>query len=312
MASNYSRLLRDEDLVEHFLSKVLQVDHKTVPKIIRKIVTSEKMLMDFREEENTLISTKHRDRAYKEEIDRWNLRKTIIEELYSQSRLDDEDQTALGKGGARPSSAIRSERKAFILIGPPASGKSTIANRISEEEGAIILDSDYAKRKLPEFEYDCGATLVQEESNHIIFGFLDDNPQRIKSLYERSFEQGFNLVIPKVGQEPGGIIAMAEFLQKIDYEVHLTLVSLKRREATIRALGRFDRTSRYVPLGYIFDQVGNDPLLTYYLIKEKGKRFFSSFGAISTDVSEPDNAQCIDLKGINPARNYKDNYERYF
>jgi hypothetical protein len=133
------------------------------------------------------------------------------------------------------------------------------------------LDSDYAKRKLPEFDYDCGATLVQEESSRIIFGFKDDNPQDIRSVYELSLERGYNLVIPKVGQDPGGIIKMADSLAKAGYEVHLTLISLKRREATIRALYRFHNTRRYVPLGYVFDQVGNDPLLTYYIVKEKGK-----------------------------------------
>ncbi|WP_083729297.1 zeta toxin family protein [[Flexibacter] sp. ATCC 35208] len=310
MSANYSRLLRDDDLVQHFIEKVLQF--RTTPKIIRKIVTSEKMLMDFKEEENTLISTKHRDRDYVSELDRWNLRERIISELYTLQRLGNEDETTLGAGGALPRIPVRSERRAFILIGPPASGKSSIANAISEDEGAIILDSDFAKRKLPEFEYDCGATLVQEESNKIVFGFGENNPQKIQSLYNRAIENGNNLVIPKVGPDPKSIIKLAETLTKIDYQVNLTLVSLKRREATIRALHRFNTTKRYVPLGYIFDQVGNDPLLTYYLVKEKGQEFFSSFGAISTDVNLNEAPECIDLKGDNPAKKYKLNQDRFF
>jgi hypothetical protein len=312
MSLNYSRLLRDEDLVEHFLDKVLQFDHRTIPKIIQRIVISEKMLLDFKENENTLISSKHRDRSYKDEINRWDLRKQVIDELFTQTRLEEEDETSLTKGGLLPNSKMKNEKKVFIIIGPPASGKSGIANKISEDEGAIILDSDYAKRKLPEFEYPCGATLVQEESNRIVFGFKEDNPHKLKSVYQLSIENSFNMVIPKIGKEPEGIIDLAVYLTKIGYEVNLTLVSLKRREATIRAVSRFDKSKRYVPLGYIFDQIGNDPILTYYLIKAKGKEFFSSFGAISTDVDIKDSPICIDLEGNNPASHYKQNLAQFF
>jgi hypothetical protein len=108
MSSNYSRLLRDEDLVEHFLVKVLQFDHnKGTPKVIRKIVTSEKMLMDFKEDENTLISTKHRDRNFKDDIPRWALRQLIINELFNLQRLGNDDDTSLGNGGALPASEIK-------------------------------------------------------------------------------------------------------------------------------------------------------------------------------------------------------------
>ncbi|NLR81757.1 zeta toxin family protein [Chitinophaga eiseniae] len=268
--------------------------------------------MDFREDENTLISTKHRDRNYKDDIPRWSLRKEIINELFTLPRLENDDDTILGSGGSLPISGIKNEKKAFILIGPPASGKSTIANNISEHHGAIILDSDYAKRKLPEFDYDCGATLVQEESNRILFGFSDNNPQNIKSVYELALDNGYNLVIPKVGQDPGSIIKMADFLAKTGYEIHLTLISLRRRDATIRALRRFNNTKRYVPLGYVFDQVGNDPLLTYYIIKEKGKQFFSTFGAVSTEVNLSDHPKCIDLQGDNPAALYEKSNDRFY
>lgn len=213
MVSNYSRLLRDDDSVEHFTVKVLQVGDRIAPAIIRRIVTSEKMLMDFKDEENTLVSTKYRDRDCVNDLDRWKLRKQIIHELFTLKRLGDDDDIRLGRGGALPDSGVKKERKAYILIGPPASGKSTIANRIAENEGAIILDSDYAKRKLPEFEYECGATLVQNESNSIIFGFDDNNnPFKLKDLYIMAVNSQYNVVIPKVGQSVDGILKIAEFL----------------------------------------------------------------------------------------------------
>lgn len=312
MVLNYSRLLRDDDSVEHFAVKVLQVGDRIAPAIIRRIVTSEKMLMDFKDEENTLVSTKYRDRDCVNDLDRWKLRKQIIHELFTLKRLDDDDDIRLGKGGALPNSGIRKERKAYILIGPPASGKSTIANKIAEKEGAIILDSDYAKRKLPEFEYECGATLVQDESSSIIFGFGNDNPFKLKGLYKVAVDSQYNVVIPKVGQNVDGILEMAEFLNSVNYQVHLTLLWLNKRDATIRALHRFDKTQRYVPLGYIFDHIGNDPLLSYYQIKEKAGGLFSSFGAITTVIDADNSQRCIDLHGDNPAGWYEKNENSFF
>jgi hypothetical protein len=95
----------------------------------------------------------------------------------------------------------------------------------------------------------------------------------------------------------------------MNYEIHLTLVAVNRREATIRALHRFDQTKRYVPLGYIFDHVANDPLLSYYLLKEKMGKIFSSSGVINTSsnadqFSEP---RLINPHGSNPADWYKKN-----
>ncbi|MCF6406903.1 zeta toxin family protein [Chitinophaga filiformis] len=301
MEVNYSRLLRDDDSVEHFLVDVLQVDQRISPAIIRKIVTSEKMLMDFKDEENTLVSTKYRDRDYVNNVDRWKLRKQIIHELFTLKRRDNEDEIKLGTGGALPASGIRKDRKAYILIGPPASGKSTVANKIAEKEGAIILDSDYAKRKFPEFEYECGATLVQKESNNIIFGFKNDNPLKLEGVCKLAVNEAYNVVIPKVGQEPDKIVKLAEFLAETNYEVHLTLLYLKRREATIRALHRFNETNRYVPLGYVFDNVGNDPLLCYYVLKERADTCFRSFGMIMTDPDMQKNKRRIDLDVANPA-----------
>ncbi|WP_177222937.1 zeta toxin family protein [Chitinophaga sp. YR627] len=311
MNANYARPLRDDDLVEDFFVKVLHFDYRENPRIIRKIVTSEKMLKDFKEEENTMVSTKHRDRDYVDDLKRWKLRKQIINELFTLKRPANEEEVILGAGGTLPSVEVKKERTAFILIGPPASGKSTVANVIAEREGAIILDTDYAKRKLPEFEYECGASLVRDESDRIMFGFGKNNPLHLSGVADLALENEYNIVVPKVGRTPEDLINIAAFFKGAGYKVHLTLISLKRREATIRALNRFNHTKRYVPLGYVFDQVGNDPILTYYLLKEKRAALFDSFGAITTDIGVGEQPQCIDLSGNNPAGWYEKNEERF-
>jgi len=112
-------------------------------------------------------------------------------------------------------------------------------------------------------------------------------------------------VIPKIGQDANSIIALAEVLKKIGYKVHLTLISLLKREATIRAIYRYNESKRYVPLGLIFDGYGNDPCLTYYLIKNKMPDLFESYGAISTNIEKGGNPFTVDIKGENPANVYE-------
>jgi hypothetical protein len=66
----------------------------------------------------------------------------------------------------------------------------------------------------------------------------------------------------------------------------LVLVSLDWQKSTIRAVKRFKKTGRYVPLGLIFDGYSNEPILSYYRIKNNYSHLFESIGKISTDVEE--------------------------
>lgn len=77
-----------------------------------------------------------------------------------------------------------------------------------------------------------------------------------------------NLVIPKIGKSRKSILELAQLLStRWRYQCHLVLVSLDRREATRRAYSRYCETDRYVPLAYVFDEVANEPQLTYYIIR---------------------------------------------
>lgn len=294
MSERYARLLGDQDLVEHFLDKVLDHDFSNLKNIHAKIIQGEIGLLSFDINKQTLNATNYRHRDYKDDRKRSGLRKHIIDELVNNVRPDDDDAIKLGYGGVLPKSGLANHRQAHIIIGLPASGKSGIANKCAESNNAIIIDSDYAKRKLPEYDsYPWGASITHEESSEITNGF-SNNPQGLQSIFELAILKNANIVIPKIGQKAEGIIKLARAIKSRGYQVHLTLVSLLKREATIRAVYRYYKTQRYVPLGLIFDSYGNDPCLTYYLIKNKYFDLFDSFGAVSTNMPMGENPFCID------------------
>ncbi|MEZ2440837.1 zeta toxin family protein [Chitinophaga sp. RCC_12] len=299
MSQKYSRVLIEEKQVEFFLRHVLDFDPSGLDGIIPGIVEGEIGILNVPYEMQTYSGTKYRDKRFFDEPSREALRALIVDELLSETRLINDEDICLGKGGALPVGGIVRNKKAYILIGLPASGKSSIACLVADNFGAIILDADFAKRKLPEYsKYPFGASLVHEESSKII---SNPNPE-VPSLTLKSIDLGYNILLPKIGQDVNAIIDLAEFLHFKQYEVHLTLVSLLRHKATVRAIHRFYETKRYVPIGLIFDGYGNDPCLTYYLIKNKLYSFISSYGAISTDVPKGQLPYCIDLLNDNPAK----------
>jgi hypothetical protein len=303
---NFSRPLDNNQVVESFLKYSLQLDYSNDPKlkkIIGRIVDGELGVSRFNEDAQTMNARHMRDASCRDDDKRWELRAKIISELWTKKRLTDDENIVLGKGGALPKSEIKSERKAFILIGLPASGKSGIAAGIAEDFGAIIVDSDYAKRKLPEYTVHLyGASIVHEESSQITFGFKPDNPRKLQSLYEQCIENERNIVVPRIGQNPESIINLATTLKsKNNYRVHLVLVSLSKRLSTIRAVYRYAETGRYVPLGLIFDGYGNDPSHCYYYLRCKHSNLFESMGAVSTVEKTP---QHIDAEGESPVLKY--------
>lgn len=298
----YCRPFDNSRLVEHFVINVLEItDTKECRKAINKITNAELQNSSINDK-TTLLHDDFRDLDYKTDISRKNLRKRIFEELIKNERLDDDDKIKLGLGGALPrGKKIQDNRQAYLVIGLPASGKSIITNLISDNYGAVILDSDFAKRKLPEYKTtNIGASLVHDESNCIVFGSVDGEC----NLLEYCCNLNYNIVIPKIGHNYKEILEFSDTLKNnFGYDIHLTLVSLDRKKATKRAYYRFVKTKRYVPLSLIFDWYSNEPILTYYRIKNSS--IFSSYGKVSNDVPIGEPFKFIEASEGNPALLFK-------
>jgi len=183
------------------------------------------------------------------------LRRSIIEELY-------------GDG------AKKKERQAFIVMGLPASGKSSaVAEPLAKEHGALIIDSDEAKAKLPEFADGLLASAVHEESSDIAGLVMD-----------RALAQGDNVVLPVVGKTLSSLEKKIADLKAKGYRVNLYYVDLPVEKAIERGKGRFQHTGRLVPLDYI-RKVGLKPKENFDKIKTgKAREEVDHYEAWSNDV----------------------------
>lgn len=287
--SDYHRPLYNMDVAEDFVMKVLDIpkDNPNFYDYVVDIVKEERYPMFAHD---TLVNQDIRSEHYRQENDRNNLRKQIFKEMMTLKRLADDEQVCLGYGGAMPHcKVVGSQRKAFYVMGLPASGKSSICGKLCDMFGAFLLDSDLVKRKLPEFGGLSGATIVHKESSIITMGGNFEGV-RFHSLMEECFLNGYNICLPKIGSKISDTIRLFKILRNCGYTIFVVLVTLDRLDATQRAHNRYKRTHRYVPLSMIFDGYANDPILCYYRLRryfeQKGHKYIDELIAISTNVPQ--------------------------
>lgn len=277
------------EVAEDFITKVLAIPN-TDPNFydyLVDIVREEGYPMFAKD---TLRNVNVRDEHYRDENARKDLRNLIVHEMMTQKRLSDDEQVRLGNGGCMPNSkVVGSQRKAFYVMGLPASGKSSICGNLCDMFGAFLLDSDLVKRKLPEFFGKSGASVVHKESSVITMGgyFNDD---KFHSIMDECFQFGYNICIPKIGSDLRDIMKLFVVLKNCGYTIYVILVSLGRIDATQRAFRRYKNTGRYIPLSMIFDGYANDPILCYYrlrrYVEQKGKKYVEELISLSTKGSD--------------------------
>ena len=164
---------------------------------------------------------------------------------------DDELDLPVGK-------YINQDKRAAIVLGPPAAGKSTIANPIARRMNAAIVDSDEAKKILPEYDGGIGANAVHEESSALA--------ERVLNM---ALELGDNVVIPKVGGTVGSIEKLVNKLKEKGYSVDLVDMSVTYKNARNRMFLRFVKEGRLINPDYV-RQVGDNPGKTFDALKVKG------------------------------------------
>lgn len=285
------RRLDTAELAEDFISKIFG-NRDEAERIAREIVQAEITLAKL-EREPTKTSTAYRAQRYRDNEDREELCDQILSELIQYEQLEHDDDICMGKGGAKPKEPQK-EQIAYIVIGAPASGKSSVSDALARNHGAYILDPDYAKRKFPEYTvYEGGASLLHEESREIVLG--GDH-----SLLEYCLYNDYNVVIPLVGRTQKTVEEICDRLQAAGYKIHIVNVALDRYKCTQRAFRRFAESKRYVPLSYVFDEVGNEPELVYFRLKRAHEKEYESFSQLSTDVAKGQAPNILEKSGNSP------------
>lgn len=213
--------------------------------------------------EKILLSTKKTETINIDTDYRRNLRNKIALDLSMSGSFSNEEQRANGK--------VKKEKRLDIVIGIPAAGKSSaLANPLSSKNFSVVIDSDMAKEKLPEFDGGYGASVVHEESKEIF----------MKAI-EYAMIDGKNIVAPIVGKSESSIQKLIDLGKKYGYEYHLSLNELDLELAIKRALKRFEYEDRFVDPDYI-RSVGDKPLKNYNLFKTRLE--FKSYNRVSNNV----------------------------
>lgn len=142
------------------------------------------------------------------------------------------------------SGPVHQERKALVIIGYPAAGKSSVfANRLSNEHGARIIDSDVVKPWLEGFDGGNGAGYVQSASSEVAERAIDI-----------AVGKGDNIIMPRIGG--GSVIMLSAALRLAGYDVQLYFNDVATVTSVNRATSRFAETGRYLSLQYLTSKDG--------------------------------------------------------
>lgn len=167
---------------------------------------------------------------------------------------------------------IRREKRLDIVIGLPASGKSSaLVEPISEMYHSRIIDSDEAKKLLPEYNDGWGAGIVHKESQ-----LISDRQ------FKAAVRKGENITYPRVGGDCDELTDIIAAVKKQGYSVYIHFNELDRNKALGRMINRFLETGRYIKPELV-TKYGNGISATYETLKNRSE-LVDGFSKWSNDV----------------------------
>jgi predicted ABC-type ATPase len=144
------------------------------------------------------------------------------------------------------------DKQITFVIGGPGAGKSTISEGIANRMGAKIVDSDFFKTRLPEFDGGAAAQRVHKESTMI----------RDMAL-RKATASGDNLVLETVSPKVEDIKGWIAEAKEKGYTTHVAFADVPMDISIPRAIQRYHETGRFVDPAYIYHDVGHGPAASF-------------------------------------------------
>lgn len=157
---------------------------------------------------------------------------------------------------------VRKNHKAFLVLGLPSSGKSSvITGRLLKENKAFLLDSDESKQTIKDFKNGIGAGAVHQESKKI-------NQELTRIITANSL----NVVMPIVGHETSKVRKIIKLLEVSRYTVDVHLVEVKPTTSLSRLLKRYISDNRFLNPKLVYDY-GTKPSKVFEEVKGEANEY---------------------------------------
>lgn len=166
--------------------------------------------------------------------ERKQLREEIKSDFLSLGSARTESVDENGKAHYVYDGELKSEYKMELVLGLPASGKSTrVTDPDSEEMGAFIMDCDVIKAMLPEYKesYGCAADAVHFEGYTMM-------QETIKEFTEGDLK-GTNIILPVVSSDFDDLMENTiKPFEDADYDVRVKFCPAEPNESAARVVAR--------------------------------------------------------------------------
>lgn len=206
----------------------------------------------------------------------------IAEQILSRGSANGVD----GNGHTVYNGIVSKNSRLDIVIGLPASGKSSvIVDRLSEQFHSRLIDSDEAKKLIPEFNNGWGASVVHAESK-----IIED------TMLHKAIRNHDNIVYPKVGSKFNELANVIRKAKDFGYTVNVHFVDLDREIALGRMINRFIEKGRFLPLEIVdkyFDSNGNSLIAQNYE-KLKKEEIIDGYSKWDNNVERGESAKLVE------------------
>lgn len=178
--------------------------------------------------------------------------------------------------------APKKERIAYISLGLPASGKTSVIDEpIRKKIGGIIIDSDNISKMMPEYDNGKGYYTTVFEARSIC-----------DALIEKASDNQDNMIIDIPFAETEKVMGLCQKLKQKGYNIHLRLLDLPVKEALRRSVERYKETGRFIePL--LYQYTGDTTRHVYKEVVKLSSDRLSSYAAYSNNVPPGESARLI-------------------